>query len=674
MMSAILTTQWAYLIAVAALAPLSTLVLWAGLPKHFRRWLPLWGCAMAGVALLAGSVPFAQILFHGPAEPLLLQADWFALAAHRFTLSLYIDPLTITLYSVVALVSLLVNIFSLRYLAGDPQMGRYYGYLGLFTFSMLALVLCGNLIGIYVFWELVGLSSYLLIGFWQHKPAARKAAKKAFLVNRIGDAGFLAGIALTFALFGELELTQLSAANMASVALQHPVLCFLAGLGLFAGAVGKSAQFPLSVWLPDAMEGPTPVSALIHAATMVAAGVYLLARVFFLLTPDVLMVIVGIGSLTAFLGALAALPQTDIKRVLAYSTISQLGFMVAGIGAGAVQASLFHLLTHAMFKAGLFLAAGAVIHGMHAWAHQQPTHTDPQHMAHMGGLRHQSPLLFATFTLFALSLAGMPLTAGFLSKDALLEGLLAYGLHHGHLFSWLPWFLLLGSTFLTACYITRQWGLVFMGTFRGGQLGTTGTSHWAMRAPFAVPLVALAALSSFFAFSPHPFQPGSAWWLQWHATAYYSEPATALTAMFTALGASLAGGLAGWVLYTRPAWAGRLWPAGGSVSRTAKHFFYLDWLYTYLVEGIAKVGGKWLAHFDQLVVDGLVNLLGLTHVVVCKALRWADSHLVDGAVKGLVNLTWKSGGLIGSIQGGKVQSYLAWAVFLCLCLLIYLVR
>ncbi|NJO03892.1 MAG: NADH-quinone oxidoreductase subunit L, partial [Bacteroidia bacterium] len=317
---------------------------------------------------------------------------------------------------------------------------------------------------------MVGLSSYLLIGFWYGKLAASRAARKAFLVNRLGDAGFLIAIFFIYHYFGTLELSALPA-RLEAIPLIKPMAQIpftLLGLGLFCGVMAKSAQFPLHIWLPDAMEGPTPVSALIHAATMVAAGVYLLARVFFLINIQVFVLIAFIGGATAFLGAFTALVQKDIKRVLAYSTISQLGYMVMGMGVGAYDASLFHLFTHAFFKASLFLGAGAIIHTMHETSHEIGQDFDPQNIYMMGGLRRKMPFTFACFTLSALALVGLPFSSGFLSKDAILSAAWAWApemAQSGNYIYYLVPLIAFASVFLTALYIGRMLLLVFFGPF-----------------------------------------------------------------------------------------------------------------------------------------------------------------------------------------------------------------
>ena len=443
----------------------------------------------------------------------------------QIKMGVVIDNLTAIMLAMVTLISLLVHLYSTGYMAGDKNYGRYFAFLGIFTFSMLGIVLSDNLFSIYIFWELVGLSSYLLIGFFFEKDSAADAQKKAFLANRVGDIGMWLGILILYSQFHTFSFEQIYA-NLAAgnFGLSNAWLT-AAGILLFMGCVGKSAQFPLHVWLPDAMEGPTPVSALIHAATMVAAGVYFVARIFIILTPDALHVIAFIGACTAFMAATIAITQNDIKRVLAYSTVSQLGYMVLGLGVGAYSAALFHLVTHAFFKACLFLGSGAIIHAMH---HEQD-------MRWMGGLRKHMPWTFATFTLATLALAGLPLTSGFLSKDAILAGAIGFAkVEGGGIFYLIP---VLGffSAMLTAFYMGRQIWLVFFGESRthlkpadnhhpahhahdshAAHADDHHTAHgvhevsWNMRAP----LVILAALSVFAVYSPDPLDGAKGWFMK----------------------------------------------------------------------------------------------------------------------------------------------------------------
>ena len=436
------------------------------------------------------------------------QFNWLFFGDYTFTVGINLDNMAIAMLMVVTIVSSLVHLFSVGYMNGDIRYSRFFAFLSFFSFSMLGLVLADNLLVIFCFWELVGLSSYLLIGFWYEKKSASDAAVKAFVVNRIGDAGMLIGIMMALTYLGTLNLNEISDA-VARGQMSGALLTAM-GLCLFCGAIGKSAQFPLHVWLPDAMEGPTPVSALIHAATMVAAGVYLTARIFTILTPDAGQVIAYVGGFTAFFAATIAVAQNDIKRVLAYSTVSQLGYMVMALGAGSYMAGFFHLCTHAMFKAALFLGSGSVIHAMHHALHKVHSDADPQDMRNMGGLKKYMPLTFWAFLLATLALSGVPFTAGFLSKDAILGGPLAYArLHPGN---WLLPVFGFGAAALTAFYMFR---LIFLTFFNKFQSGEEAEKHlheapWVMTVPVAV----MAGLCVFFFWtlpSANPTSPSGGW-------------------------------------------------------------------------------------------------------------------------------------------------------------------
>ncbi|MFN3345779.1 MAG: NADH-quinone oxidoreductase subunit L [Chloroherpetonaceae bacterium] len=441
---------------------------------------------------------------------------WANLGTMEIKLGILIDKITAVMLIVVTGISFLVHFFSIGYMAGEPRYERYFGYLGIFTFSMLGIVLSNNLFAIYCFWELVGLSSFLLIGFYFERDSAAAAQKKAFMLNRVGDIGFWLGILMLFAQFQTFNYQEIYQNIGEGKFTWGEGWLTVAGVLLFMGCVGKSAQFPLHTWLPDAMEGPTPVSALIHAATMVAAGVYLLARVFVILTPDALAIIAVIGAVTAFFAATIAITQNDIKRVLAYSTLSQLGYMVMGMGVGAFAAALFHLVTHAFFKAGLFLGSGSVIHAMH---HEQD-------MRYMGGLMKKMPITFATFTICLFALAGLPLFSGFLSKDAILAGAVGYANVEG---SWAMLVPVLGfsAALLTPLYMGRQWFMVFFGNNRADEKLASADDHHHHghgdnhhhgeiheSAPvMTIPLVILAAMSFFFVFSPNPLDGEKGWFM-----------------------------------------------------------------------------------------------------------------------------------------------------------------
>ncbi len=493
----------------------------------FNRRLPRNGDFLA-VGFLGATFALSAWIFwnvivvgYDPAFKLVWNFNWIdfgdvpGVGPLQIKMGILIDNLTAIMLAMVSLISLLVHIYSTGYMSGDKYYGRYFAYLGIFTFSMLGIVLSDNLFSIYIFWELVGLSSYLLIGFFFEKQSAADAQKKAFLTNRVGDIGMWLGILILYSQFHTFGYEEIYEHIKAGDFHMSQAWLTAAGILLFMGCVGKSAQFPLHVWLPDAMEGPTPVSALIHAATMVAAGVYFVARIFVILTVDALHVIAFIGAITAFMAATIAITQHDIKRVLAYSTVSQLGYMVLGLGVGAYSAALFHLLTHAFFKACLFLGSGAIIHAMH---HEQD-------MRWMGGLRKKMPWTFVTFTIATLALAGLPLTSGFMSKDAILAGALGFAeVEGGGIYYLIPVFGFF-SAMLTAFYMGRQIWLVFFGESRAHLKPASGHDDhhghddhghhevhevpWAMR----MPLVVLAALSVFAVFSPDPLDGAKGWFM-----------------------------------------------------------------------------------------------------------------------------------------------------------------
>jgi NADH-quinone oxidoreductase subunit L len=394
---------------------------------------------------LTGAAPFTE---HGYAHELY---TWIPSGAFQVAAGFFVDNLTACLLIVVLTIGLLVHIYSIGYMSHDPGYWRFFAYLNLFMVSMLLLVLADNFLVVFVAWELVGLSSYLLIGFWKQKPSAALAAKKAFLVNRVGDVGFALGIMAIFVDTGTLNVQDAIARLTGETLAPLPIPVWVVAVLVFAGAMGKSAQFPLHVWLPDAMEGPTPVSALIHAATMVNAGVYLVARTnpIFAAGGDAIVVVAAIGIFTAILAASIAMTQTDIKRVLAYSTLSQLGYMFASLGVGAFTAAIFHLMTHGFFKGLLFLGSGSVIHAVH----------EEQDMRRMGGLAKKIPHTYRTMLIGSIAIAGIPPLAGFFSKDEILGEAFKAG------FQWV-WLIGIVVAVLTAFYMFRLIGLTFWGDSR----------------------------------------------------------------------------------------------------------------------------------------------------------------------------------------------------------------
>ncbi len=426
---------------------------------------------------------------------------WAVIGNFKLVAGLLIDPLSATMLMVVTFVGTLIHIYSIGYMHGDSRFRRFFVYLNLFMASMLILVLGDSYVMMFVGWEGVGLCSYLLIGFWFEKEANANAAKKAFIVNRVGDFGFMLGALLIFATVGSLQYAEVfhAAENGQVITGVATAITLL----LFVGAAGKSAQIPLYVWLPDAMAGPTPVSALIHAATMVTAGVYMIARnhPLFALAPTSQEIVAVVGALTAFFAATIAVAQFDIKKVLAYSTISQLGFMVSAVGMGATVAGIFHLGTHAFFKALLFLGAGSVIHAMEAGHRSQVTgHNqqsfDPNDMRLMGGLADRMPLTFWTYVVGAAALMGVPPLAGFWSKDEILAEAFAKGMTEGNLSFTIAFWLLLAAAFFTAFYMTRQVLMVFLGQPRHAAAAHAPESPHVMTYVLAV-LAFFAAIAGF---------------------------------------------------------------------------------------------------------------------------------------------------------------------------------
>ena len=544
-----------------------------------------------------------------------------------------IDNISAIMATVVCIVSSLVHLYSIGYMHGDIRYGRYYAYLGIFTFAMQGIVLTNNFLLLYVSWELVGLSSYLLIGHWFEKKSASDAAKKAFIVNRFGDVGMFIGILILYATFHSFRFdTVFNGVRSGVLPFGSEAWLTAAGILLFCGAVGKSAQFPLHVWLPDAMEGPTPVSALIHAATMVAAGVYMVARTFPMMTADALLVITYIGTFTAFLAATIAIVQTDIKKVLAYSTVSQLGYMIMGLGTGAYTAGFFHLTTHAMFKAGLFLAAGSVIHAMqHSLQSLNDNQTDAQDIRNLGGLKKKMPITFYSFLMYTLAISGIPLTSGFLSKDEILAGTLVFGKMTGHTIIPIVAFFVAG---LTAFYMFRLLILVFLGKHANEQR----IEHiHESPAVMTIPLIVFAVLSFFIFFSFNPFNASSGWFehaverpefvvpasVAAASTAQFEgvlhgmhTPAMLISLTVVLIGIALAFGTYYWKKINADAIAQKF----SLLYKFLYNKWYIDEIYEAIIVNGTKVFSRILGWIDSTIVDGVVNgvaklTVGIAHGV-----------------------------------------------------------
>ncbi len=589
--------------------------------------------------------------------------DWLPLGNQPIRLGLMADPLSITMCLVVTVVGWLIMLYSIGYMKGDPRFSRFFAYLSLFFASMLTLVLADHLLLLYIGWELVGLCSYLLIGFWFERPAAANACKKAFITTRIGDLGLLLGIFLIAQTTGNLSLT-----NLGERAVALGPLVPIAALLIFWGAVGKSAQIPLHVWLPDAMEGPTPVSALIHAATMVAAGVYLVARTLplFLPSPDALLVVASLGGLTSFFAATVACTQRDLKRILAYSTISQLGFMMLALGCGSAAAGMFHLVTHAWFKALLFLGAGSVIHALH--------HQD---VFRMGGLWKAMPITALTFSLGAIAMAGIPPFSGFWSKEEIF--MTVYQFHHPS-FPWIGqalFTLACAVAFLTAFYITRACLLTFAGKPK--------EAHHAHESPLVmtVPLIALAAGAAGIGLI------GSPWvgHLFQHFLQIEMVPGTHETVPgplahgpgWIALG-SIAVAAAGMGLSLLRYGLGISWvPAGLRPLFSRAHRFIfegyrVDKLYQdCIVDPVAALARKAFS-FDLGVIDGAVNRTGEAGLAASRIKGWIDQKIVDGAVIGTAINVGRTGAWLRLLQTGLVQNYLLIAALSTVAIFLFLLK
>jgi NADH-quinone oxidoreductase subunit L len=618
----------------------------------FRAHLvPVWAVGIAwaigmvvAFSALTGAEPFGE---HGHGMTLY---TWIPADTFQVAVGFFVDNLTACLLIVVLTIGLLVHVYSIGYMSHDPGYWRFFAYLNLFMVSMLLLVLADSFLVVFVAWELVGLSSYLLIGFWTHKRSAALAAKKAFIVNRVGDVGFALGIMAIFADtlalgHGTLNIRDAIAA-LTAPGTSLPVPVWIVALLVFAGAMGKSAQFPLHVWLPDAMEGPTPVSALIHAATMVNAGVYLIARTnpIFATAPDTMVVVAAIGIFTAILAASIAMTQTDIKRVLAYSTLSQLGYMFASLGVGAFAAAIFHLMTHGFFKGLLFLGSGSVIHAVH----------EEQDMRKMGGLAKKIPHTYRTMLIGSIAIAGIPPLAGFFSKDEILGEAYKNG------FQWV-WLIGIVVAIMTAFYMFRLIGLTFWGESRVDPAvephihespSVMTTPLWLL----AVPSILLGLVLSL----PGPplgpllglHGPGLlAGWLEpvfAQGTALLNRPEAEFQ-IFGIDGALLGGSVAVAVIGVLIAWrlfGVNLWrfQRRPNAERVRELTARVPFLYR------ASLNKWWfddLNHLLFMVIGGRIAAF----------LWWFDRRVVDDTVNDIATTTVGAGSRLRRVQTGRVQNY-----------------
>ena len=614
--------------------------------------------------------------------------NWFILPGLEkevpFTVSILINPLTSIMLVVVTLISFLVHLYSIEYMFDKKNYTRYFPYLGLFTSSMIGIVLSDNLLVTFMCWELVGFASYLLIGFWMEKMAAARASKKAFLINRIGDVGFLIGIFIVYVKFGTFDLSLINA-SLANSSIPSDLIFTVLGLGIFFGCVGKSAQFPLQLWLPDAMEGPTPASALIHAATMVAAGIYLLAKTYLLLNPDTLTIIAFIGAVTAITGAIPAAAQTDIKKVLAYSTISQLGFMVMAMGVGAYDAALFHLVTHAFFKSCLFLTAGAVIHEMHhvkqsMFIRGYFNNFDTLDMKVMGGLSKKMPITFAAYFVSCMALIGVPLFSGFLSKDAILEGVFNWAIRKYHETGSSVYFLIptlaVVSIFTTAYYMIRQMILVFFGSFKlknfypqvepaFGKIHDPGNL-------MKLPMIVLGSLSLWFFFSLNPFGVHHSWIMeklnQTVTTSGIQEwLVLSISIAAIALGASVA-----WYRFNPSTYSIQKESEDSVLKGILKNNWYMDNAYQFLLVKPGIQISVWTASIDIKIIDGVIHAVAYIGIIFAFTIAFIDKYVIDGIVNFVGWISMKAGNFLRSFQQGNVQSYFAYTILAVVLVFVWL--
>ncbi|HEY8929613.1 MAG TPA: NADH-quinone oxidoreductase subunit L [Mucilaginibacter sp.] len=635
------------------------------------------------IAILASAVLSAMVFSKvwGTQHTVHQQVLWFTVGDTRIYSGILLNNLSVLMLLLVSLIALPVHIYSTAYMKHDAGYNRYFAYLSLFCFSMLALVVADNLVLFYIFWELVGFSSYLLIGFWFTRISAVQANKKAFIMNRVGDIGLLTAILILYAvfhtfdiniLFGEHSVVQsvtfLNKGHWLSPIVNNytipglsyhlpDVWMYVVFAGIFLAVAAKSAQFPLHTWLPDAMEGPTSVSALIHAATMVAAGVFLLARVYPMFNPAELTILAVIGCFTAFMAATIALTQNDLKRILAFSTISQLGYMVMAMGVGAYSASLFHLVTHAFFKCLLFLVAGIVIHQMAHIRDDNKLDIDPQNILNMGGLRKKMPLTFIAALIGGLALIGLPFTSGYLSKDGILIQAFDWSKEKGGVFMIIPVFALL-TTWLTAFYVIRLIVKVFFGDLRATSNISSPVLHiddggW----QYALPLVFLAVASLFPLFSLNPFGYKESWLFhelsrgnaQPETIFHYVVPvAVNVLSLLVIYGA--------YVIY-----AGKRanpFKQNNALWRLSFNEWHIDkFYYRYVVRTVQSVG-RTTFRIDRRVIDGFIHAIAGIGMVLAEAAAWTDKHIIDGFLHLVTDAVKSIGDFARRWQSGKVQYYL----------------
>jgi len=610
-----------------------------------------------GLSFLVALGVFYEVAVKGAKADILLYR-WIAVEGLGVNVGFLIDPLSAVMLLVVCGVGFLIHIYSIGYMHGDGGYYRFFTYLNLFMFSMLILVMADNYLLMFVGWEGVGLCSYLLIGYWFHRKSAADAGKKAFVVNRIGDAGFLIGLFLLHSLLGTFDFSTVfeKVPSLSTAAATAITLC------LFLGAIGKSAQLPLYVWLPDAMEGPTPVSALIHAATMVTAGVYMVVRshLLFSHSPITMLLVAVIGAITAIFAASIGLVQTDIKRVLAYSTVSQLGYMFLACGVGAFSAAIFHLMTHAFFKALLFLGSGSVIHALQG----------EQDMRKMGGLKGHMPWTYITFLMASLAIAGIPPFSGFFSKDEILWQ--AFSSPQGS-----PWLWLLGvlAAGMTAFYMFR---LIFL-TFHGPSRVPSEIAHHLHESPanMTIPLAILAFFSLVAGWVGIPEALGGSNWFHHFLSQAITElpghlpdpgPHPSRTVEYVLMLISVMMAVSGIFLahqfyIKRPELAPQLASRFPRIYQALLNKYWVDELYQYFIVNPVKRGLRLLWDLDSYVVDGAVNGTSFLTLVHSRLSALFDIYTVDGAVNSMNTLFDRGADCFKRIQTGLVHNYALIMIF-----------
>jgi len=613
------------------------------------------------------SLVFGRVWNH---DALHVQQLWFTIGNTPVNAGVLLNNLSVFMLLLVTVIALPVHLYSTAYIKPEEQ-NRYFTYLSFFCFSMLALVLVDSMVLLYAFWELVGFSSYLLIGFWFMRDSAVQANKKAFIMNRIGDIGLLSAIIILFTQYHTFDLVQLFGANglifkstiqngmwIASTGQLPEVWQYVAFAGIFLAVAAKSAQFPLHTWLPDAMEGPTSVSALIHAATMVAAGVFLLGRVYPMFNDVELNVLAIIGCFTAFLAATIALTQNDLKRILAYSTISQLGYMIMAMGINAYASSLFHLATHAFFKCLLFLCAGVIIHEVHHIKEEHQLDIDAQDINNMGGLRKKMPLTFIATLIGCLALVGLPFTSGYLSKDGILIQAFEWAEGKALWFKIIPVGIFITSG-ITAFYVARLIFKVFFGDLKLKEILPNVNLHisdgsWSFR----IPLIFLSICSLFPLFSFNPFSYEHAWLFEGFKAGNYIG-GQSIYHQFIPISISVLSVLiAYWAFAVYLKQRKLVLSPDTFLFKLSYNQWYIDAFYKQVIVKAILLLSHALYWFDRTVIDGFIQLLQQITLFLSGLAAWTDRYLVDGALNLITLLVKGIGNFFRGFQSGRVQYYL----------------